>query len=392
MKIKKVYSALLIIIMVFNLFSFNAFALEASSLSKQEIVLLSEFDSKLCQNNDIKKLKELNLLDSFIVALQEEYRQQKQADFVDRISQLDRWGISINNSIGDIKTMSQQYLKRISIEIDSVEFDNYVRESLQGDANGIYKKAVQDLEFGPLYAYMCIYYEFLMGNDKYTNALLKESQNISEISIEKLLDIDFKQNFVDTQIPIILREFLSEKATRFSAPWPAMNGTNIQWYARQYSNSELGNSSVYFHIEDGDCTNFVSQALFYGGLYKTYYSSDQTASGYVQTDSRWFYFNNNSTVGHSVSTSWVRVRELYTYLSPHYATYEAKANTNVNPYLNKGFILQGRNFFGAYHHSVIVTIRTPGVYEYCAHTNVRHDEPIGTFYDGFYKCRVIQTY
>ena len=89
----------------------------------------------------------------------------------------------------------------------------------------------------------------------------------------------------------------------------------------------------------------------------------------------------------------MRVVELYNYLAPHYATYEAKANSNMSPYLNKGFVLQGKPLIGGYQHSVIVTYsQKTGKLRYCGHSKMREDESIDTFYDGFYKCRVIQTY
>ena len=92
-----------------------------------------------------------------------------------------------------------------------------------------------------------------------------------------------------------------------------------------------------------------------------------------------------------MATCWSRVVELYTYLSPHYATHEALANTGMNSYLNKGFVLQGRQFLGTYKHSVII-VSVNGTLKFCAHSNKRRDENLSTFYDGFYMCRVIQMY
>ena len=63
----------------------------------------------------------------------------------------------------------------------------------------------------------------------------------------------------------------------------------------------------------------------------------------------------------------------------------------MTPYLNKGFLLQGKHLVGKYKHSVIITKKNGNVC-YCSHTSDRKDEPISTFYNGFHKYRVVQTY
>ena len=126
---------------------------------------------------------------------------------------------------------------------------------------------------------------------------------------------------------------------------------------------------------------------------KTYITSDKNARGYVNTTARWFYFKNNSSLKYSASTSWIRVVDLYNYLTSRgYAVHETSKGSEMTPYINKGFVLQGKHFVGRYSHSVIAVKGNDGSVLYCGHTNFRLDEPIQTFYNAYAKYRVIQVY
>lgn len=367
---------------------------DTTFFTKEESAVLCSIDESLCNNSSVIALKKAGKLDGFIKEIQAQYKMQEREDMSDRSQQLKVWRINPTDTLYNLETLAQCYLDKYydGIKIGSSSFYDMVKTYFYGDSNGIVRRAENDAQFGSLYVYMCLYYNnIILGKTTSKNDSKLFDDTYYEKTLQQFISEDFNLNFKDTQIPIILREYLKSVGVKNSPPWPTLNGYSVQWYARQYSQTDAGNTTDYFYISGGDCTNFVSQALFYGGLYKTYYTSDTTANGYVETEERWFYFNNNTSAGHSVSTSWVRVSELYNYLSPHYATLETKANSTMTPYLNRGFVLQGKHFFGGYAHSVITTI-TNGADTYCAHTSRRRDEPISTFYDGFYKCRVIQTY
>lgn len=395
MKKRHIISATLVLIMLIQIMPLEVFAnTNTAYFTKEENAILCSIDESLCDNASVIALKKAGKLDKFVKEIQTQYKIQEREDMSDRSQQLKTWGINLTDTLYSLEIMAQHYLDEYysGIKIGSSSFYDMVKNYFYGDSNGIVRRAENDPKFGLLYVYMCLYYNNIILD---TTANKNDSKLFNDTNykktIQQFINDDFDMNFKDTQIPIILRENLEDAEIQSSNPWPDLNGDLIQSYARKYSKTDAGNTTDYFYISGGDCTNFVSQALFYGGLYKTFITSDKTANGYVETEERWFYFNNNTSTGHSVSTSWVRVTELYNYLSPHYATLETKANSTMTPYLNKGFVLQGKHFFGGYSHSVITTI-TNGADTYCAHTSRRCDEPISTFYDGFYKCRVIQTY
>lgn len=238
---------------------------------------------------------------------------------------------------------------------------------------------------------MCIYNTYILNNQDSTVRAYStyiKPEDIDDMSFSEIAYDDSKENFIDTKVPKILKEYIDTYSTK--SAWPKMNGSTIESYARKYAN---GTNSAFATINiNADCTNFVSQALYNGGLPITYITSDRTANGIVNSTARWFHFNNNGTsTGYSVSTSWIRVVELYDYLAPHYGVFETSSGNTMSPYLNRGFVLQGKPTIGKYAHSVIVTI-TNGNITYCAHSVSRKDAAIQNFYNSYSKFRVVQTY
>lgn len=396
MKKVKFLSVVFAIILIFQISPVHAFTVSNNTLSTQELNALNFYDKELCNNQQVISLKNSNQLDGFIKKLNDEYNVLEHQDYLDKMEIMSLWEITADDTFKDIAVMAQTYLDNHcgGIIIGTKEFNEYVENSLLGDGDGIFRRAQENKEFGPLYLYMCLYYEQLKNNTDYLDVIKSGSRNkgFEELTISEIIQYDFKYNFSETTIPIILREYSNSVLENSRNAWPRLSDEKIEEYARRHAESP--NNANYINLGDEDCTNFVSQALFYGYLPKTYINpNDKNHDGYVDTEDRWFYFNNNSNSGYSISTSWVRVVELYNYLAPHYATYEARANSNVNPYLNKGFVLQGKPLIGGYRHSVIVTHHPEtGQLSYCAHSNPRKDAAISIFYDGFYKCRVIQTY
>ena len=360
---------------------------ETQPVTAAEKQALSAIAPELCAMPEITMLKNAGALDAFL----KEVNVQKEKYLPDEIEEtmdvISAWDILGDDTVVDVAQRAQAYLDAHfdSVLIGTPEFDEMVRYYIETDAMPTDKMAKDDPAFGPLYLYMCIYDAYILA-DNSACANAEKLEILNSVPVRNIVERDCEANFADTQVKSLLRNYV--QAYSDGSVWPALNGESIQTYARRYADTP--NTSQYA-TQPQDCTNFVSQALFYGGLPMTYTASDLGANGFVETDSRWFYKKNSSPTGYSASTSWVRVVELYNYLSPHYAVYETTNGSEMTPYLNKGFVLQGKPFIGSYHHSVIVTFTEKGV-TYSAHSSPRNDEPISTFYNGFYKYRVIQTY
>jgi len=359
-------------------------------LSSSEIEALNRYDGNLKDNEMVLFIKEHGYLESFIQRLDSALDQKIENELSEKTNQIEQWGLNPEDNLKNLEDKVQKYLNENNngIVIGTLEFELLLDKCLSNGASGIACKAKSDPSMGQIYLYMCIYKNYHKGELTATSKSIFSDQYYNK-SLKEICCEDIIQDFVSTDSLSILRSFIEEMNLDFSPPWPALNGSSIQTYARTWAMTR--NSYYLWYEANNDCTDFASQALFYGGLYMTYYSSDQTANGLVSTPTRWFYFNNSSQSGYSISTSFIRVLELYNYLAPHYATFSTTNSSTMTTYLNKGFLLQGKPFIGDYAHSVVITL-VSGSPRYCAHSNCRYDEPIATFYNGYYQYRVVQVY
>lgn len=401
MKRKMLKKAMLVLMVVLVALPMTtvAFASEVSGedatyFTADEQQILEEMNPAFTTIPEVLELKKQGRLGELTAAIEEEYASRYALEMQDYAETLNGWGLDLEMTVAELADMAQNYLSENydGIQIASADFQNLVKEMFQGDSYPLAKMAKEDADFGALYLYMCIYYDENI-NDETGNFANNATQPLANTTMEKTLNQvfegDFDRNFQETATMEVLHEVTKNSLTK-GGPANPMNGSSIQAYAQKWANSFNTNAYV---TQESDCTNFASQCLYAGGLAMEHNNaSDKTANGYVDTTARWFYFNNSSTKKYSASTSWVRVVDLYTYLSPDYAVFETSDGATMSKYLNKGFLLQGKPVIGKYRHSVIVTKNSDGELCYCGHSDPRLDEPISTFYDGFDTYRVVQTY
>ncbi len=117
--------------------------------------------------------------------------------------------------------------------------------------------------------------------------------------------------------------YQKEKAVEYATKW--WNKRNPDFY----NFDKLG----------GDCTNFVSQCLFYGGI--------EMNNNYLG----WYYNNLNSR-----SPSWAGVNEFYTFSTTNHTNLGVKAKQVDMQKINVGDVVQimqiGENTF---HHTLLIT-------------------------------------
>lgn len=367
---------------------------KAAYFTTDEQQILEEMNPAFTTIPEVLELKKQGRLGELIAAINEEYASRYALEMRDYAEKLAGWGLEPEMTVAALADIAQSYLHENydGIQIASVEFQNLVKEMFQGDSYPLAKMAKEDAEFGALYLYMCIYYDENINDEtgKFVNNAAQPLANTTmKKTLNQVFESDFDRNFQETATMEVLHEVTKNSLTK-AGPANPLNGSSIQAYAQKWANSYNTNSYV---TQDSDCTNFASQCLYAGGLAMEHNNaSDKTANGYVDTTARWFYFNNSSTKKYSASTSWVRVVDLYTYLSSDYAVFETSDGATMSRYLNKGFLLQGKPVIGKYRHSVIVTKNSSGALCYCAHSEPRLDEAISTFYNGFDSYRVVQTY
>lgn len=404
MRRKTLKFAVLLLVLVFITIPLTAMAAEVEltesesatlheSFSAEELQMLENINPVFTTIPEVLELKEQGLLDDLTDAIDEAYATNYASEKDNYLATLEGWDLTPEMTVSELADIAQVYLDNNynQMQIESVEFQQLIKKMFLGDGYPLAKMAEDDPEFGALYLYMCVYYDKNF-NEATVDYINDATQPLASETMGKTLfqvfEEDFNRNFQETTTMEILHEVETNSLTR-SGPENPLNGSSIQSYAQTWANSY--NTAEYV-TQDSDCTNFASQCLYAGGLAKTYQTSDKTANGYVDTTSRWFYFNNSSSSKYSASTSWVRVVDLYSYLSPNYAVFETSDGDTMSRYLNKGFLLQGKHLIGSYSHSVIVTKNSSNELCYCGHSSARLDEPISTFYDGFSKYRVVQVY
>lgn len=134
-------------------------------------------------------------------------------------------------------------------------------------------------------------------------------------------------------------------------------------YAKKYA---LSYNKAYndFHEKGGDCTNFVSQCIYFGGVPR-------------------------SSIWKPYSHSWIRVNELYYYLLRRGLGIDVTNEKNYKIGSILQFHSKEKGFFS---HSGMITESLPnGDYLYSCHSYDKLDYPISEVYPFFYKeFRVIE--
>lgn len=74
---------------------------------------------------------------------------------------LEDWGLTPEMTVSQLKESAQEYLNEhySGIQVDSVEFHRLVTKMFNGDTYPLAQMVKDDPAFGPLYLYMCIYYD-----------------------------------------------------------------------------------------------------------------------------------------------------------------------------------------------------------------------------------------
>lgn len=256
---------------------------------------------------EVLELKEQGYLDELTTAIDDAYTSNYKTEMESQRSNVSAWNLSPDMTVEQLEAVTQEYLdkNKEDIRIDSMEFRQMVKEMFFGDSYPLARMVKEDPEFGAPYLYMCIYYyENFNESSGDFKGDVSEPLKLETMAktLNQMFEEDFNRNFRETTTMEILHE-VKNKYLAKAGPENPLNGNSIQTYARKWA--ETNNTNEYV-TQPSDCTNFASQALFYGGLAKTFYESDKTANKYVDTTSRWFYFNNSSSSKYSASTSWVR--------------------------------------------------------------------------------------
>lgn len=255
-----------------------------------------------------------------------------------------------------------------NIEYGSIEYIDFLRNQLFGNKD-----------------------KSLMNKSNYDDLLLYANEFIYELNSTNIILKDDEIFFMPSETLNMtineIRKLSEEEDLQDEAYINSRSGTSLinngynasdaVSYAREYAILRNPNFESY----TSDCTNFVSQCIYAGGIDMTF--PNTIPSGVNTTTNYWysrFAGYNIDVPTFDLSSSFINVVDLYEYLQEScnvLLTVCFDAET-ANEEATVGDIIQLKWSGGRYSHSIIVTGGTSGNLEYCAHSTNRLDEPLST--------------
>ena len=152
-----------------------------------------------------------------------------------------------------------------------------------------------------------------------------------------------------------------------------------QAYAEQHAKNP---SSLYKYYPDGDCTNFVSQCLFHGGMPMKKPKEIPNTDVYP---SKTYWYSVGTGSRERVSGSWIRVNDFFPYMDDRFYGYVFDSYEGLIGRAHRGDIIvcgEKKVWGPSWSHVVLCTVNN-GKLCYCGHSNNRLHEPIKTLTSGF---------
>lgn len=281
---------------------------------------------------------------------------------------------SADKTMGDMQEEMEKYLaeNHPNIKIGTQAYIDYVSQQL---LTGEDAKLAARTDYDDLSTYMGKYVIFV--DDKQCYLTDKEQiLNLSEKEKSMTLQ-EVRQEAIEEEKEDLVWEKKLESKPPIMTKSSSYNATNAANYAKKWAKAR---NDAYDNYSN-DCTNFISQALYAGGIPMRKPSTIK--HGITETTDYWFSkkhkFTGSTgrvTYEYDVATSWIRVKDFYKYASAHGATvikYDKISQLQNNAKL--GDIVQLKNDSGWYH-SIIITGGGKGHKTYCGHTSNRNDYPV----------------
>lgn len=278
-------------------------------------------------------------------------------------------------TLGEIQNMVILYFndESIDLQIGTPEYYDYIVEQLlYGTDQNLKNHPQYDL----IHAYMAEY-KLASENEEFLQI---------EISTKGLPNEDcFYENngFIERTLGEIKEEnslSLSEEELENS---PIMtvssySGTAAANYAKKYALNYNSNYPSY----NSDCTNFVSQCLYAGGISmigttRSPGTYDSTSNWYCKPFEVWH--TNYYVTEYGLTTSWIRVRDLKTFLRSTLgkSTASIYQPTDLIRECSVGDVVQVvEKSTGSAYHSIIISSKTQSDARYCGHSTSRNDVSI----------------
>ena len=204
------------------------------------------------------------------------------------------------------------------------------------------------------------------------------------------IEFELTDSFLDQTIGEI-----ADRNERFSqhvaslpkaAATTSYSGSSAATYARTYALSYNTNYPSYA-LSGGDCTNFVSQCLYAGGIPM---NGSNSSTGTYNSTTKWYcictvseYHGNYEHREYAVTTSWIRVSDFNTYMTTVASSKTTKTSISTLYYgCSVGDVVQLANkTTGTPYHTIIISKRDSSTAYFCGHSYNRKDASIYTYLD-----------
>jgi hypothetical protein len=251
----------------------------------------------------------------------------------------------------------------ILIDAGTPEFFDFALEQLMSDANRALVEC-KDYEFIRIYL---AYYVYTVQNNipiTYLDKPLEENPVYEETN--EFLTTNVKQ--INAEMAALHSAVTIARESKQFISTRSYSATNAISYARSYALFPY-NTLNYPYFISGDCTNFVSQCVYAGGMSKSLPGTlpDEPYPIIIEDTNYWAYY---STV---YTTSWVRVSDFYTYWAAHLGSvtnYSTKAALKAQA--SAGDVVQLVSS-GIPYHTIILSQNNGSGTTFCAHTTERKD-------------------
>ncbi|KGG80437.1 hypothetical protein Y919_06370, partial [Caloranaerobacter azorensis H53214] len=274
-----------------------------------------------------------------------------------------------NMTLGQIEQIFLDYLKdnNINIEVGSKDYTDYIVKQM-------FEKADANLMNHPDYRLIHSYFaEYLYELEKYQLEPYCEKFTMAHVKDKTIKEI--KEEIINQDEKIKEKE---DKTFELSGYNP--------YQARDYAYSWYNRRNPAYNTWPFDCTNFISQCIYTGGV-NEHLPSSGVYTGVKETTDYWYserVYVVDKGYRWAESTSWIRVVDFYAYWASRVPNVNYVNNTDVSVYGEIGDVVQlmDSSTLRRYH-TTIITKKENGIVYLTYHTADTKDKRIDEFDDEF---------
>ena len=295
-------------------------------------------------------------------------------------------------SLGEIQEMFVAHLDNagLSLEPGTMAYYEYIVEQLFERTDDILRSNENyDLLHAYMVEYKVTYEDYLLCQsllaDEYiadivrTNDCVKTQDNAGKVEF----------SISDSFLRKTLNAIIEENANRYNVAQSNMRSAKVSGYSASDAAAYAvkwgeDRNGIYpnYNLSGGDCTNFVSQCIYAGGIDM---NGSSASVGTVETTSQWYCIYIKSTLGvrrYAVTTSWIRVSDFNTYLTS-LATKSTKTSLSslINSCSARDVVQLADKTTGTPYHSIIINAKDSATAYFCGHSSNRSNEDVNDFLD-----------